>query len=156
MENRKRAKKGRVASPREVAQEIFESLEPALIRRFPNDFLPDDEPLDTVELPEGKAKLYDSADFYDTDALAVGSNKITLRHRAQAELARVYADLHRTAFVKLPVQAKSCERMRRDWESYASDMQTIFRELASERTEDEDRQDAIVEELNRLLQLTNG
>ena len=46
--------------------------------------------------------------------------------------------------------------MRRDWESYASDMQTIFRELASERTEDEDRQDAIVEELNRLLQLTNG
>ena len=112
--------------------------------------------MDTVELPEGKAKLYDSADFYDTDALAVGSNKITLRHRAQAELARVYADLHRTAFVKLPVQAKSCERMRRDWESYASDMQTIFRELASERTEDEDRQDAIVEELNRLLQLTNG
>src|SRR6266542_2866199 len=156
MENRKRAKKGRVASPREVAQEIFESLEPAQIRRFPHDFLPDHEPLDTVEFPEGRAKLYDSADFYDTASLAVGSNKITLRHRAQAELAKLYADLHRTGFVQLLVEANSCERMRRDWERYASDMQTIFRELASERTEDEDRQDTIVDELNRLLQLANG
>lgn len=155
-ENKKRAKKGRVASPREVAQEIFDSLEPAQIRRFPEDFLPDHEPLDTVEVPEGRARLYDSADFYDTASLAVGGNKITLRHRAQAELSKIYADLHRTGFVKLPVEAKSCERMCRDWERYASDMQTIFRELASERTEDEDRQDAIVDELNRLLQLGNG
>jgi Eco57I restriction-modification methylase len=152
MENRKRAKKGRVASPREVAHEIFESFDPAQIRRFPEDFLPDDEPLDTVELPEGKANLYDPADFYDTASLAVGSNKIPLRHRPQAELAKVYADLHRTGFIRIPVEAESCDRMRRDWEHYASNMQTRFRDSAIERTEDEDRQDAIVAELNRLLE----
>ena len=151
MENRKRAKKGRVASPREVAQEIFDSIEPAQIRRFPNDFLPDQEPADTVELPEGKAKLYESADFYDASALGVGKTKITLRHRAQAELAKLYADLHRTGFVKLSVEAKSCDRMRRDWERYAGEMQTIFQALATERTDDEERQEAIVLELNRLL-----
>ena len=145
-----------MASPREVAQEIFESLEPAQIQRFPHDFLPDHEPLDTVEFPEGRAKLYDSADFYDTASLAVASNKIALRHRAQAELAKIYADLHRTGFLKLPVEANSCDRMRSDWERYASNIQMIFRELAAERTEDEDRQDAIVEELRRLLQPRHG
>jgi hypothetical protein len=150
-ENRKRANKGRAANAREVAREIFQSLEPAQVRRFPDDFLPDREPLDTVELPEGKAKLYDTADFYDTNALAVGKSKITLRHRAQAELAKLYAELHRTGFIKLPVDAKSCERMRRDWEHYAEEMRAVFQSLATERTDDEERQAAIMAELNRLL-----
>ena len=150
-ENKKRAKKGRVTNARAVAEEIFDSLEPAQVRRFPDGFLPDREPLDTVELPEGKAKLYDTADFYDTNALAVGKGKITLRHRAQAELARLYAELHRTGFIRLPVEAKSCDRMRRDWEHYAEEMRAVFQSLAAERTEDEERQEAIIAELNRLL-----
>ena len=62
---------------------------------FPAIFCQTSEPLDTVELPEGKAKLYDRADFYDANALAIGKGKITLRHRAQAEVAKLYADLHR-------------------------------------------------------------
>jgi hypothetical protein len=151
IENKKRAKKGRVTNAQAVAEEIFDSLEPVQVRRFPGGFLPDREPLDTVELPEGKAKLYDTADFYDTNALAVGKGKITLRHRAQAELARLYAELHRTGFIKLPVEAKSCERMRRDWEHYAEEMRAVFQSLAAERTEDEERQEAIIAELNRLL-----
>ena len=140
-----------MSSPREVAREIFESLEPAQVRRFPGDFLSDREPLDTVELPEGKAKLYDRADFYDANALAIGKGKITLRHRAQAEVAKLYVDLHLTGFVKLPVDKKECERLRRDWELYAAEMLTVFRESANERTDDEERQEAIIAELNRLL-----
>jgi hypothetical protein len=151
MENRKRAQKGREASPREVAREIFETLEPALTRRFPESFLPEGETLETVELPEGKPKLFDEHDFYDSKALAVGTHKLTLRHRAQAELAKLYCDLHRTGFAQLPLLEKSCARMQRGWEQYASEMQTIFQRLAAERTEDEGRQEAIVAELNRLL-----
>jgi type I restriction-modification system DNA methylase subunit len=56
MENRRRTQKGKVASPREVARDIFETLEPATIRRFPESFLPEGETLETVELPEGKSK----------------------------------------------------------------------------------------------------
>jgi hypothetical protein len=41
--------------------------------------------------------------------------------------------------------------MKRDWEQYVSGMQTTFQRLAAERTEDEDRAEAIVAELNRLL-----
>lgn len=151
IENKKRANKGGMASAREVAREIFESLEPAQVRRFPGDFLPDREPLDTVELPEGKAKLYDRSDFYDANALAIGKGKITLRHRAQAEVAKLYADLHLTGFIKLPVEKKLCDQLRRDWEHYAREMLAVFRDLATERTDDEERQEAIIAELNRLL-----
>jgi hypothetical protein len=150
-ENKKRAKKGRVASPHEVALEILESLEAEQVRRFPDAFLPVGEPFETVELPEGKAKLFDPHDFYDAKALAIGKVKLTLRHRAQTELAKLYSDLHRTGFVQLPTSEEACERMQRDWHRYAGEMQNTFRALASERTDDEDRLEVIVEELNRLL-----
>ena len=150
IENKKRAKKGRTASAGEVAQEIFGALESAQLRRFPDDFL-SNGPLETVELPEGKAKLFDVHDFYDASALAVGKTKINLRHRAQAELAKLYIDIHHVGFVKLPVSQQECERIRNDWDHYSSEMQSVFLELASERTDDEDRQEAIITELNRLL-----
>lgn len=151
IENKKRAKKGRAASPAEIAREIFDSIEPGQLRRFPDDFLPVGEPLDTVELPEGRATLFPPDDFYDANALAVGKTKITLRHRAQAELAKLYADLHRVGFAKLPIAPESCERMRQQWEKYEAQMEAVFHQLAAERTEDEERQEAIVRELKRLL-----
>jgi len=150
-ENKKRTKKGRVASPREVALEIFESLDAAQVRRFPEAFLLPGEPLDTVELPEGKARLYDPHDFYDAKSLGVGKAKISLRHRAQAELAKLFCDLHCIGLARVPVSEEACERMCRDWQRYHTDMQTVFRNLAAERADDEDRQDAIIAELNRLL-----
>jgi len=151
VENRKRAKKGRVASPSKVAQEIFATLDPVLIRRFPSDFLPENEDLDTVELPDGKTRLYDKDDFYDPNALVVGKKKIDLRHRPQAELAKLHVDLQRNGFVRLPVSVEACERMSQEWTKYHAEIQKIFQDLASERTEDKDRQEAIVNQLNRLL-----
>jgi type I restriction-modification system DNA methylase subunit len=151
IENKKRAKKGRTASPGEVAQEIFVSLDRAQLRRFPDHFLPEDEPLDTVELPEGKARLYDADDFYDLNSVAVGKTKIGLRHRAQAELAKLHVDLDVVGFVKLPVSPRGCQRMQKDWQRYSAEMQATFQALTFERTDDEDRQEAIMGELNRLL-----
>jgi hypothetical protein len=151
MENRRRAQKGKAASPREVAREIFEALEPALIRRFPESFLPDGETLETIELPDGRAKLFDEHDFYDAKSLAVGTHKLALRHRAQAQLAKLYCDLHRPGFVQLPLSEKSCVLMQKNWGKYYAEMQTVFRRFAAERTEDEDRLETIIAELNRLL-----
>jgi hypothetical protein len=51
----------------------------------------------------------------------------------------------------LPVEKKLCDRLRRDWEHYAGEMPAVFRNLATERTDDEERQEAIISELNRLL-----
>ena len=150
IENRRRSKKGYETSAAKVAQEIFASFLPGTRRIFPDEFLPDDEPLETVELLEGKATLYDANDLYDSNAIAIGQSKKTLRHRAQAELAKLYVDLHHFGFVRLPVSAKGCDRMRLGWERYMAEMQETFKALAVERTEDEDRQDLIIGELNRL------
>jgi methylase of polypeptide subunit release factors len=151
IENRKRAKGGRVATPRQVAQEIFESLEPHQVRRFPDAFLPDQEPLETVELPEGRAKLFDLNDFYDAKSLLIGATKLGFRHRAQAELAKLYSDLHCPGFIKMPISEEACERMLVEWETYKAEINQTFLSLAKERTDDEDRQERIVTELNRLL-----
>jgi len=96
--------------------ELFETLARTQLRRFPEDFLPFGAPLDTVELPEGKARLFDPADFYDAHSIAIGGAKITLRHRGQAELAKIYCDMQHVGFVKIPVQSTfSCLEMMKDW-----------------------------------------
>jgi hypothetical protein len=151
IENRKRSKKGRSANAREVAAGIFAQIEPSIIRIFPDDFLPTDEVLETVELPEGRAKLFDAHDFYDANVVAVGNTRINLRHRSQAELAKFYCDLGRTGFLKLPISEASCTRVKGAWIQYVTEIRDIFRPLASERTADEDQIDAIAAELERLL-----
>jgi hypothetical protein len=113
--------------------------------------LPVGEPLESIELPEGKAKLFDPHDFYDAKSLGVGKTKVALRHRPQADLAKLYCDLHRTGFVQLPISEEGCERMRHEWDRYLAGMQNTFKRLAGERSDDEDRQEAIISELYRLL-----
>ncbi|MBI5383856.1 MAG: hypothetical protein HZA90_04125 [Verrucomicrobia bacterium] len=151
MENRRRAKKGKVASVRDVAAEILESIEPAQLRHFPADFLPAGEPLENVELPEGKAVLYDPHDFYDAKSLSVGQQKLTFRHRAQAELAKLHCDLDRRGFVRLPVSEESCAKMINAWQAYLATMRETLEPLSRERTEDVERMEAILVELVRLL-----
>jgi hypothetical protein len=151
IENRKRSRRGRSTNAREVAAEIFSQLEPSIIRSFPDGFLPTDEVLETVELPEGRAKLFDAHDLYDANVLAVGNTRITLRHRPQAELAKFYCDLGRTGFVKLPISEASCISVKNGWIQYVTEMQDIFRPLATERTADEDQIEAIAAELERML-----
>jgi hypothetical protein len=151
MENRRRAKKGRIASARDVAAEIYESIDPARLRRFPDEFLPTDEPLETVELPEGRATIYDRDDFYDAKSVLVGKQKLTFRHRSQAELAKFYCDLERRGFVELPTSAAGCNRVTEAWNSYLREMRQLLEPLASERTEEPERLEAILSELRRLL-----
>jgi len=51
----------------------------------------------------------------------------------------------------LPLSENSSVLMQRNWGKYFAEMQVVFRRLATERTEDEDRLETIVTELNRLL-----
>lgn len=152
-ENKKRAKKGREASPREIAREILETLDYVRLRRFPDDFLPADETLETVELPEGKAAIFDRDDFYDAKVVLVGGQKLNFRHRAQAELAKLHCDLERRGFVRLPWSEEGCLRVMNAWNSYLGQMRQALEPLASERTEDPERREAILSELQRLLTL---
>jgi type I restriction-modification system DNA methylase subunit len=150
MRNRLRTKKGRVASPHEIAREIFEEFDRTRLRRLPEDFFDAAEPVDVFELPAGKAKLFEENDFLDATTLLVGKEKLTLRHRAQAELARVCCDYGAGNFLKLPVSEAVCRRVLKDWSAHLGELTAEFRRLAAERTDDEERIGSIVDELFRL------
>lgn len=150
MRNRLRSKKGRVASPHEIAREILEEFDRTRLRRLPDDFLAESEPVDTVELPSGKAKVFEENDFLDAHTLMVGKERRTLRHRAQVELAKVCSDSGVTGFLKLPVAEAACHRLLAEWETYRNELLMEFRRLAAERTDDDGRIDGIVDELIRL------
>jgi hypothetical protein len=150
MRNRLRSKKGRVASPHEIAREILEEFDRERLRRLPDDFLPASEPVDTIELPLGKAKMFEENDFLDAHTLMVGKEHRTLRHRTQVELAKVCSDFGVAGFLKLPVSQAACRRLLTEWETYHNDLLMEFRRLASERTDDDERIDGIVTELMRL------
>jgi len=152
MRNRQRSKKGRVASAHEIAREIFEEFDRQRMRLFPDDFLGPAEPVDTVEFPPGKAKIFEANDFLDANTLIAGKKRRTLRHRAQVELAKVCCDAGVVGFLKLPVSDVVCRRLVAEWETYRNELVMEFRRLASERTDDNERVDGIVTELMRLAQ----
>jgi hypothetical protein len=152
MKNRQRSKKGRVASAHEIASEIFEEFDRQRIRRFPDDFLGPAEPVDVVEFPSGKAKIFEANDFLDANTLMVGKERRILRHRAQVELAKVCCDADVVGFLKLPVSNVACRRLIAEWETHRNELVMEFRRLASERTDDDERIDGIVTELMRLAQ----
>jgi hypothetical protein len=152
MRNRLRSKKGRVASAHEIAREVFEEFDQQRIRCLPDDFLGPEEPVDTVELPLGKATIFEPNDFLDANTLMVGKERRTLRHRAQVELAKACCDTGVAGFLKLPVSDVACRRLIAEWETYRNELVMEFRRLASERTDDEERIDGIVTELMRLAQ----
>ena len=150
MRNRLRSKKGRVASPHEIAREILEEFDHQRLRRLPDDFLAGSEPVDTVELPPGKTKMFEENDFLDAHTLMIGKERRTLRHRTQVELAKVCSDFGVAGFLKLPVSPAACRRLLAEWETYRNDLLMEFRRLASERTDDDERIDGITTELMRL------
>jgi hypothetical protein len=150
MRNRQRSKKGRVASSHEIAREIFEEFDRQRLRRLPEDFFDPAEPVDVLELPAGKAGLFEENDFLDATTLLVGKERLKLRHRAQVELARVCCDFGAGNFLKLPVSETVCRRVLNEWSNHLTGLTLEFRRLAAERTDDEDRTGSIVQELLRL------
>lgn len=154
MRNRQRSKKGRVASPHEIAREIFEEFDRKRLRRLPEDFFDPAEPVDVLELPVGKAKLFEENDFLDATTLLIGKEKLALRHRAQVELARVCCDFGAGNFLKLPVSETVCRRVFKEWTAHIGELTMEIRRLAAERTDDEERIGSIVQELIRLVYST--
>lgn len=96
------------------------------------------------------ATLLDAHDFYDPSSLVAGKTKINLRHRAQAELARLCSDIEHVGFVLIPASEKECDEMKKDGSVTTLECKPILSGLTAERTDDADRQEVIMKELNRL------
>jgi hypothetical protein len=73
------------ASPRTIAEEIWEEFDKAQIRSFPVDFIPDGEATETVTLPIGTPKVLH--DLFHKATLQVNGHQIQLGTKVRAEFA---------------------------------------------------------------------
>ncbi|HEV2234784.1 MAG TPA: N-6 DNA methylase [Terriglobia bacterium] len=137
------------ASPRTIAEEIWEEFDRAQIRVFPADFVPDGEPTETVTLPAGKPKVLH--DLFHKGAIQINGNVIKLGSKERAQFAAELAEQGNSGPSPIPKNDRACERALEALRLYEDQMEAKFRELAEERSADTEIQARIVRELLKLL-----
>lgn len=152
-EFKKRAKRKTRLTARDIARQVLKDIsekEPRWLRSF-DSFLPPGCELDEYPLPETGEPVHVS-DMFESNGLRFGRKEfLSVRDRDQAELL---FELWRTGIrgsVKVPRDAKVIAQVLREWLRFVADREARMRELAAERTADEDMQADIVEELTKLL-----
>lgn len=137
------------ASPRTIAEEIWEEFDKSAIRVFPAEFLPDSEPVETVPLPAGKPKVLD--DLFHKGAVQINGTVLTLDSKPRAEFAAKIAELGHYGPVPIPKTDRACKKALENYRQYEAQMESKFKELAEERSADSDIQSRIVRELRKLV-----
>ncbi|HUZ47386.1 MAG TPA: N-6 DNA methylase [Terriglobia bacterium] len=137
------------ASPRTIAEEIWEEFDKAGIRVFPDDFITDSEPVETVTLPAGKPKVLD--DLFHNGAVQINGSTLTLGSKARAEFAAKIAELGHYGPAQIPKTDKACEEALESYRTYEAQIESTFKDLAEERSADSEIQTRIVRELWKLF-----
>lgn len=140
--NKKKAKKGSSATPREIAESVLESMPQATFRRYPHDFIVDSEPTDSYVLPQGNAKLVE--DMFHPPRLKFKADEIEFRHREQATLALALHASGVRVSLTLPIGPGRCAEIQEQWSGYISRLRAKFEAEAAQRTPDEDKVKAAV------------
>ncbi|MBI4441780.1 MAG: hypothetical protein HY649_00235, partial [Acidobacteria bacterium] len=141
------------ASPRTIAEEIWEEFDKTQIRTFPADFLSDSEPAEIIKLPGGKPKILD--DLFDRGALQINGTVIQLGSKARAEFAAKAVELGHYGPTSIPQNDRACQRALEAYQRYDAQMEATFRELAEERSADPEIQSRITRELWKLFYAWN-
>jgi methylase of polypeptide subunit release factors len=144
VERRQTARRER-ASPRTIAEEIWEDLDKSLIRPFPLGFIPAGEPVETVTLPAGVPKVLE--DLFDRGAVQINSSVIRLGSKARAEFAAKIAEQGISGDSPIPKSDRACERALEAYGRYEAQMEARFGELAEECSANPEIQTRIVREL---------
>ncbi len=132
------------ASPRTIAEEIWEECDKTQIRAFPVDFIPSTEATETVALPAGKPRVLEAL---LEGQLQVNGTLIDLGSKARAEFAARAVELGHYGKTQIPKADRACERALERYRRYEAQMDAKFKELAEERSADPEIQSRIVREL---------
>lgn len=137
------------ASPRTIAEEIWEEFDKSSIRPFPQAFIPSGEETERVTISAGKPKVLD--DLFERGALQVNGSIIRLGSKSRAEFAAKVAELGHYGPAPIPKNDRACERALAAYRRYEAQMEAQFRDLAEERSADAEIQSRIVRELWKLF-----
>jgi len=137
------------ASPRTIAEEIWEEFDKSGIRPFPQAFISSNEETEQVTIPAGKPKVLD--DLFDRGALQVNGSIIRLGSKSRAEFAAKIVELGHYGPAPIPKSDRACERALEAYRRYETQMEAQFRDLAEERSADAEIQSRIGRELWKLF-----
>jgi hypothetical protein len=137
------------ASPHTIAEEIWEESDKSALRAFPQAFMPMGEEMERVTIPAGKPKVLD--DLFERGAVQINGNVVRLGSKPRAEFAAKIAELGHYGQVPIPTSDRACERALEAYRRYEAQMESMFKDLAEERSADAEVQSRIVRELWKLL-----
>lgn len=137
IENKKRTMRGGSPSPESMASEIWEVLDPSLIRRFPEDFYGAEiKDADTIELHDGKAKVV-AMPLMGKVEFEMGGDVIELSKESRAQLALTAHTCGRRGPILIPRDAAACAAVLSRYREYIEQMHAVFAQSAAEKTANE-------------------
>ncbi len=150
IENKKQTKRGSKLSPEQMATELWNDLDPGLVRRLPEDFFGNPEPVEEIDLPEGKCKLL-SSPLTGQAGLDIDGTHIELGDERRAELAKAIFDSGRRGTVPIPMDPDLCAQILTRYRAYLDQVTAEFNYLVSQKTANEKMQAKVVGILKHRL-----
>ncbi len=138
------AARGGGASPKSIAEEIWEEIDTHPEAVTPLDFVTGG-PAQAVALPSGKAKLVN--DLFDKATVTVDGEHIPLGELPRAELLKAISDCGVHGEIAIPEDAAQCADALDAYEAHVKELNDEFLRLASDYTADEGMQERIAREL---------
>lgn len=150
IENKKRTKRGSKLSAGQIAQEVWDALDPTLIQRFPEDFFDPSENTDLVSFVDGKCKVVDSS-LLGHVGIDMNGDYIELGDVRRADLAVAIFETGRRGQVPLPADPKRCREALSEYRTYHDQALAEFTHAVAEKTANEKLQAKVVALLKHKL-----
>jgi len=152
VEFRKQTARGSTLSVEQIAQQVWDELDPSLIRRFPEDFIDPDEPVEVIELPDGKLRIVDNS-LLGHVGVDIDGHYIEIGDPARADLLKGIFECGRRGPVPIPKDPRVCETVDQRFRDYRAQIESEFAYQASQKTASEKFQAKVVANLrHRLVQ----
>lgn len=142
-ENKKRSKSKRVVSPKGIADEILTNLGPEWRRFFPDNFLSPSWPVDTVNIPEGKARLRENP-MFGVQGVQVGTTLIEADNRSRAEFMLELCQRGLRGAQVVPTNADHCKEALVNYGTYREGLLEHLDNMVNEKTSDTKLQQRIL------------
>jgi hypothetical protein len=144
----KMARRDRV-TPRSLAETVWDTLDKAKLRHFPQDFVPDGVDVESVELAPAK-RVKVRTNLFGKTVVSADRYRYEFDHPDRAALVARVLEEGISGRVEIPEDPDACCDALQAGDQYHGEMQARFEQAAAEYTAKEDWQEKIIEELWRL------
>ncbi len=150
MKNRAATARGSRLSAAQIADEVWKSLDPSLVRRLPEDFIAPRERVETINLTDGKCRVL-SSPLLGRAGLQIDQTHIELGDEQRAQLAKVICDAGRRGPVPIPLDPHVCAQIVEQYQQYHDQVSAEFVHLVAQKTADDKMQAKVITILQHKL-----